>query len=235
MPHEFGAYEDLLRRVNRDKVRAWSEIETEFVAATSAFDSEYRSGLRNTGWYKAKARYFNDLIVSLLSNAAGKPMATRKKKRSELFEKLDIDVCYPDTDPPIVGAEVKMLGAPPHPGNTHKGRPASQDLHKRIREVAFTSIDFKFAYAPPRPIGSFQSWIDSSDPGYFSFWAMRLESEADFSTVRTTLVNLRTYCNGVGALLYEAKSAEEPANYVVREVGELNIDRNLREMAQRIA
>ncbi len=235
MPHTFAAYEDLLRRVNRDAIQLWSVIESEFIEATSAFDSEYRAGGRDQGWYKAKARYFNDLIVSLLSNATGKPMPTRRKKRSQLFEKLDIDVCYPDADPPVVGAEVKMVGTPPHPGNNQKGRPASQDMHKRIREVAFTSIDFKVAYSPPRPIGSFQNWIDSCDPGYFSFWAMRLENEADFTRVRTALVNLRTYCNGVGTIFYEARSDAQPTNYVVRKVDELNIDRNLREMAQRVS
>jgi hypothetical protein len=64
---------------------------------------------------------------------------------------------------------------------------------------------------------------------------MRLENEADFTRVRTALVNLRTYCNGVGTIFYEARSDAQPTNYVVRKVDELNIDRNLREMAQRVS
>ncbi len=102
-------------------------------------------------------------------------------------------------------------------------------------EVAFTAIDFKVAYAPPRPIGSFQDWIDSSKPGYFTFWAMRVQDERDFEAVRTILVKLRSYCNGVGAIIYRGESEEHPTRYLVRKVAELDIDQNIHEMAQRIA
>lgn len=231
----FEPYQSLLDRIASDRISSWSVIEAEFIEATSAFDTEYKDGERSTGWYQAKARYFNDLIVELLSNASGKPMATRRKKRSQLFDKLDIDVCYPDEGDPLIGAEVKALGTPPHRGNSMKGRAARSDLHKRIREVAFTSIDFKVAHAPPTPIGSFQAWVDASPPGYFSFWAMRVQDDRDFETIRTMLVNLRTYCNGVGAVIFRAVSPLEPTRYRVVRVHELDIDRNLREMAQRVA
>lgn len=231
----FEPYEVLLARVVAEKIKRWSDVEPEFIDATSAFDSEFVSGARLKGWYQSKARYFNDLIVAVLSNAANKPMATRQKKRSQLFDKLDIDVCYPDAAAPIVGAEVKILGTPPHPGNDNKARGAKSDLHKRIREVALTSIDFKVAHAEPTPIGSFQAWVDAAPPGYFTFWGIRVSDERDFNGVRTMLVNLRTYCNGVGAVFFEAVSPEQPTKYKVRRVSELDIDRNIREMAQRVA
>lgn len=233
--HRFAPYEALLERVVSERIPRWSLIEPEFIEATSAFDTEFVRGGRAKGWYQSKARYFNDLIVAVLSNAAGKPMATRQKKPSQLFDKLDIDVCYPDVDSPIVGAEVKILGTPPHAGNDNKPRGAKSDLHKRIREVALTSIDFKVAHAKPTPIGSFQAWVDAAPPGYFTFWGIRVSDQRDFQGVRTMLVNLRTYCNGVGAVFFEAISPAEPTTYRVIRVSELDIDRNVREMAQRVA
>lgn len=233
--HTFEPYELLLKGVVADRIGRWSDVEQQFVKATSAFDAEFVSGLRPKGWYQSKARYFNDLIVAVLANAAGKPMATRQKTRSQLFNLLDIDVCYPNADSPIVGAEVKILGTPPHAGNDNQARGAKADLHKRIREVALTSIDFKVAHARPTPIGSFQAWVDSSPPGYFTFWGIRVSDESDFKGVRSMLVNLRTYCNGVGAIFFEALSPAQPTEYKVKRVSELDIDRNIREMAQRVA
>lgn len=231
----FEPYEALLERVVAEKIDRWSDLEPEFIEATSAFDTEFVSSSRSPGWYQSKARYFNDLIVAVLANTAGKPMATRQKKQSQLFDKLDIDVCYPDTGSPIIGAEVKILGTPPHANNKNKARGAMSDLHKRIREVAFTSIDFKVAYAKPTPIGSFQAWVDASPPGYFTFWGIRVRDQRDFKNVRSMLVNLRTYCNGVGAVFFEAVSPTQPTHYKVVRVSELDIDRHIREMAQRVA
>lgn len=231
----FGAYEDLLGRIVADGITHWSTIEDDFLIATGEFDAEYARGGRDPGWYKSKARYFNDFIVALLSNASDKPITTRTKKKSRLYSFLDIDVCYPKDGVPIIGAEVKLLGTPPHPGNGMKPRPARTDLHKRSREVAFTAIDFKAAYAAAKRINSFQHWIDTSNPGYFAIWAMRVNDESDFNAVRTILVSLRHYCNGVGAVIYEPASPSEPTTYRPRPVKELDIDWNILEMAQRIA
>ena len=233
--HTFDAYETLLARLRDEKIAEWASVQDEFLDATSEFDTEYASGRRDSGWYKCKARYFNDLIVELLSNSSERPITTRVKKKSRLFTDLDIDVCYPADGTPIVGAEVKMLGTPPHPKNGMEPRGARTDLHKRAREVAFTAIDFKAAYAAAKKINSFQHWIDSSAPGYFAIWAMRVRDQTDFEAVRTILVNLRGYCNGVGAVIYGPVSDAEQTNYVARVVSELDIDQNILEMAQRIA
>lgn len=233
--HEFAAFETLVNEVRGAGTGDWASIEPEFIAIVEQFDAEYGQGIRDTGWYQAKARYFNDLVVALISNASGKTIAMRKKKKSQLFSQLDVDICYPEEGAPIIAGEVKALGTPPHPKNQMKARSGSSDLHKRAREVAFTSMDLKVAYAPPQPIGSFQSWIDSTSPGYFAFWAMRANDEADLNRVRTTLASLRTYCNGVGAVVYLPASKDAPTTYQVRHLQDLYIDRSIREMAQRIA
>jgi hypothetical protein len=233
--HEFRAFEELVSRIQRGEISKWSAIENEFIRAVEGFDSEYRTGDRSMGWYQSKARYFNDIVVSLLTNLSKREISTRKKKDSQLFGKLDVDICYPEKDPPRIAGEVKALGTPPHPANKNRARSGSNDLHKRLREVAFTSMDLKVAYSGPQPITSFQHWIDSTSPGYFSFWAIRANDEADFARVRSMLSSLRSYCNGVGAVVYSPSSPASPTSYVVRKLGELDIDKYIREMAQRIS
>lgn len=159
----------------------------------------------------------------------------RLKKDSQLFGKLDVDICYPKQDPPKIAGEVKALGTPPHPKNDNKARDGSSDLHKRLREVAFTSMDLKVAYSGPQPIQSFQNWIDTTSPGYFSFWAIRANDDADFGRVRSMLTSLRSYCNGVAAVIYSPTSTHTPTTYSVRKLQELDMDRAIREMAQRIS
>ena len=80
--HTFGPYVQLLEHIRRSRIESWSSIERDFIDATSAFDTEYKSGERDSGWYQSKARYFNDFIVELLSNSSGKAMARRANNAS---------------------------------------------------------------------------------------------------------------------------------------------------------
>jgi hypothetical protein len=233
--HGFRPFDALVERVRDEAVDRWVSVEREFIEVVEHFDAEFAKGHRDPGWYQAKARYFNDIIVHLLANASQKAIAMRCKKRSQLFDLIDIDICHPEEDPPIVAGEVKALGTPPHPRNQGKPRGGSADLHKRVREVAFTSMDLKAAYAHPQPIASFQQWVETTRPAYFSFWAIRANDANDLERVRSTLSSLRAYCNGVGAVVYCPKSGQTPTKYDVRKLTELSIDRALREMAQRIS
>jgi len=232
--HSFDAFDRLIERIASDRVSKWLDIESDFIRIVEEFDTEFEAGGREPGWYQSKARYFNDIIVALLGNASNRTIELRCKKNSQLFSLIDIDICYPREGDPVVAGEVKALGTPPHPGNKNKARPGSQDLHKRVREVAFTSMDLKAAYAPPQPIGSFQGWVDATSPGYFSFWAVRANDPRDLERVRSTLTSLRAYCNGVGAVIYHPKNPTDETSYSIRVLPELSIDRSIREMAQRI-
>jgi hypothetical protein len=228
-------FDELLTLIREQRLTKWFAIQDDFLRVVERFDSEYRVGGRSMGWYQSKARYFNDVIVNLLANLSSKPIEIRCKKDSQLFGKLDVDICYPKEDPPLIAGEVKALGTPPHPNNKNCARNGSNDLHKRLREVALTSIDLKVAYSGPQPIRSFQNWVDSTPPGYFSFWAIRANDEADFERVRSMLARLRSYCNGVAAVIYSPASAKSPTSYTVRKIAELDIDPWIREMAQRIS
>jgi hypothetical protein len=233
--HEFAPFEALVNHVRQDRVERWLDIEDEFIRAVGLFDSEFARGCRNDGWYQSKTRYFNDLIAGLLGNISGNPISLRCRKRSQLFDHTELDICFPREGDPIVAGAVKALGTPPHGGNENAASGASQDLHNRVREVAFSSMDLKGAYAPPRPIASFQNWVDATSPGYFAFWAMRAKDRQDFEEVRSTLGSSRVYCNGVGAVIYVPTNAAAPTEYEVRKVTDLSIDKAIREMAQRIA
>ena len=233
MPSDsFTPFDALLERAWSDACQSWGDIESDFIATVSAFDAEYSRGNRPQGWYQQKARYFNDLVICIIENCTGKKVATRIKKRSVLFSEIDVDICFPEAGDPVVAAEVKAMGTPPHPRNDNTARGARSDLHKRVREVAFTATDIKAAYAKPRVINSFKSWVDSAEPAYLSFWAMRVDGEADLSTVRSILASLNSYCNGVGAVIYQPTSA--PTDYVVKQYPEFAMDRAIRDFAQRV-
>ena len=237
-PAGFPAFDELVARVRSDSdVERWDQIQDEFLAAVSLFDTEYSKGRKNSGWYQKKAGYFNDLLVLLLENATGAKLGRSVKRGSALFDEIDINLCYPEdpTRRPSVGAEAKMLGAPPHPGNKNIARSARQDIHKRVREVALTSVDFKAHYAPARAIHSFKSWIAETRPKYFSFWAFRVADAHDFENVRQIMNALKNYCNGVGAFFYRERLASEPTLYEPAPASELNLDGVLKEMAFEIA
>lgn len=232
-PHVFEPFERILADIASGGRKTWDDVEADVIAAIALFDTEYSTGERDRGWYQCKARYFNDIVVRLIEIRSGCKLTSRLKVRSELFGELDADFCYPGAKNPIVAGETKVLGTPPHPQNRHLARAGSNDLHKRLREVALTSLDFKVAHSAPTPIASFQSWVDKTDPGYFAFWAIRAKDDRDLAKVRTMLTGLRTYCNGVGAVLYRAPDSAFPTRYEAVAVRELGMGPVLREVAQR--
>jgi hypothetical protein len=231
-PTKFGPFEQLLESTRSSRVSRWSDVEGAFIEATELFDDEFSAGARSNGWYKAKARYFNDLIVALLENYTDKTMFVRKKHTSHLFASVDVDVCFSHEGALVFGAEVKALGTPPHPGNKGKARPGSQDIHKRAREVALTSIDLKAGHARPQKIATFQDWVNNTLPKYASFWSIRANNTADLHRVRSVLGGLQRFCNGVGAVVYMPRN--RPTSYRVEILPELGIDQVLRDVGQRL-
>jgi hypothetical protein len=229
--HLFSEFDQLCLRVAQEGIEKWSDIEGPFLHVVEKFDADFALGRLSAGSYKAKARYFNELVIALLQNWSGQTVVGPVHRDSQLFHEIDIDICYPAEGVPKAAAEVKAIGTPGHTGNNFKPRPGRSDVHKRVREVAFTSTDLKAAYAKPTPIKTFTDWVQRTDPAYFSFWAVRVADQADYETVRSVLVGLRNYCNGVGAIIYSHPEPTKPA-YVAKKVPELNMDKALRAMAQ---
>lgn len=232
--HVFTPFDRLSARITREGIERWANVENAFLRAVEKFDEEFAAEKRTPGWYKAKARYFNDLVILLLQNWSSMNVVGPVHRDSQLFHEIDIDICFPAEGVPRAAAEVKALGTPGHPGNNNVPRPGSRDLHKRVREVAFTSTDLKAAYAKPTQIRTFNHWIQNTEPAYFSFWAVRVEDQKDFESVRSILVGLSRYCNGVGAIIYEPapSSTQKAIKYRPKKVPELGMDQALRQMAQ---
>lgn len=231
----FEPLDDWLQDIRSGIPKEWSQVEQKFLDAVSRFDERYRQGRESSGWYQSKARYFNDGIMGLIENKSKKTLSSRIKCRSQMFDKIDIDVCYPSTGNPIAAAECKALGTPPHQGNDFKGRGSRADLHKRAREVAFTSADLKSVYAQPTQIYSLPQWLRAVQPGYFSFWAMRIQDERDRRGVAEILGGLKNYCDGVGAIFYRQREGSETIAYESCTPNDLAMDKAIRDMAQRIA
>ena len=228
----YPPFENLIDDIRNGPFDGWPAVEPRFLTAVEEFDREYSKGGRTSGWYQSKARYFTDIVVALIHRKSGLKPSSRVRVRSELFGELDADFCYPNGNRPVVAGAVKVLGVPPHPHNRNRARAGRRDLHGRLREVALTSLDLKLVHAAPMPMRSLPSWVERSDPAFFAFWAVRIEDDEDLETVRATLSALRSYCNGVGAVLY--RPSPRGSAYEVVRVRQLDVERVLRDIGQRM-
>lgn len=237
----FAPFDALLERVNKEKLGSWRSVEADFLAAVTAFDTEYSTGTHDAGWYQLKGRFFNDLIVDLVENCAGREIARRAKRPGTLFAAIDLDICYPvdPRSPPIVAGESKIAGTPPHSRNKNVARAGSQDIDKRVREVALNALDVKIANAATRDqsIIDIADWIRRTNPRYFTFWAFRADSVTDFQrAVRRLDALASSYADGVGGFFYEPISPDQPTTYrVVAPPDSLNMERAISRLCRLIA
>ncbi len=237
----FAPFDALLGKVRDERLGSWRSVEADFLSVVTAFDTEYSIGKQDTGWYQLKGRFFNDLIVDLVENCAGRPIARRAKRPGTLFAAIDLDICYPvdPKSPPIVAGESKIAGTPPHSRNKNVARAGSQDLDKRLREVALNALDVKIANAATRDqsIIDIADWIRRTNPRYFTFWAFRADSVTDFQkAVRRLDALASSYADGVGGFFYEPISPNEPTTYrVLTPPDSLNMERVLSRLCRLIA
>jgi hypothetical protein len=237
----FSPFVALGDRVADAHLGSWTEVEQEFLAAISAFDTEYSTGNHDSGWYQLKGKFFNDLVVDLVENCSGRHVGRRGKRPGTLFPHIDLDICYPadSHQPPRVAGESKIAGTPPHRGNKNVARPGSSDIDKRVREVAFNALDIKIAQAPAREqtIVDVADWIRRTDPRYFSFWAFRAENRTDYLRAVRRLDGLAgSYADGVGAFFYEPVAPDRPTTYrLVEAPDSMRMDRTISRLCRLIA
>jgi len=244
-PFEFAPFRELLDAVLIEDIGSFAALETRFLRAMSAFDTLQAAGRLSSGQNQNKGLFFNELMGRLLEQCAGVGVVKRGKRRGVLLEKVDVDLCFPATGPPVVIAETKMAGTCQHPGNSGttpvEGRRASADTAKRVREIALNVIDLKLADAASgaAPVGDIATWIQQQRPAVFAMFGFRLTNDQDHAlAVRDAQQLANSYANGVGLALYRPRDTTTVAgrtDYVaVKPPGGMSIDDALRRLCRQV-
>lgn len=192
---------------------SWDQIEDDFLKAISAFDgglpqvfvgdgpekdlqSKQLSGALQNG----KGDWFNNLLALLLERCAGiETLYVRRKVPGLIIPEHNLDGVYPGDESRAIEflLEAKMMGTPKHANSSSEkvfGRAGSADTNKRVKELAFKSIDLKgeasrrLAHKGISPTGGagggdLTTWLHSSRPRIYFFMAVRVVSDTDFAAV----------------------------------------------------
>jgi hypothetical protein len=207
--------------------RSWTEVEDNFVRAMEGFDANVASGFADIGdLQNGKGDFFNDLLALLLENCAGISLYSRGGVPGFVFANHNLDLTYPNTGVVRFTLEAKAVGTPRHPLSPKQkaiGRPGSADLAKRVKEVAFKSIDLKAEYGrimsmhgespSSTPGGNLTTWLRAVPPSGYLFIAARVVSETDFDAAVAFAETAAQVQDGVGLFCFSPKSEEEPTTY----------------------
>lgn len=222
--------------------RSWNEIEDAFVRAMEGFDANVASGFADIGdLQNGKGDFFNDLLALLLENCAGVTLYSRGGVPGFVFPNHNLDLTYPNTGVVRFTLEAKAVGTPRHPLSPKQkpiGRPGSADLAKRVKEVAFKSIDLKAEYGrimamqgespSSTPGGNLTTWLRSVPPSGYLFIAARVVNQTDFDAAVGFAHTAAQVQDGVGLFCFTPESASKPTAYKKLPVPtELSIDRVL--------
>jgi hypothetical protein len=208
--------------------KSWTEIEPAFLRAMEGFDANVASGAADMGdLQNGKGDFFNDLLAVLLENCARLTLWSRGAVPGLVFPKHNLDVSYPSTGLVEFNLEAKAVGTPKHPGSPKQkpiGRPGSADLDKRIKEVAFKTIDLKAEFARlsthvgASPSGgpgggSLTTWLRAVQPSCYLFIAARVVSSGDLSRVMAAASVASRVLDHVGVYCYEPVAPDKPTTY----------------------
>lgn len=223
-------FRTVYREAEAGAYTSWNQVEDSFLASMSSFDtsigltvgaemtddekSELSADLQN-----GKGDFFNDLLVLLLRNCSGVPLgASRRRVPGLVVPVHNLDGVYPSTGEIGFMLEAKMMGTPKHinsPKQKSAGRPGSADLDKRVKELAFKSIDLKGEFSRLRTIageaptsgaaggGDLTTWLRSVKPRIYFCLAVRVISDADFERTLTWASTAQQVVDAVGLYCFE--------------------------------
>lgn len=218
-----------------ENVTSWNQVEERFLQAMGEFDSTLAAtatapdpdALDNlvADLQNGKGDFFNDLLALLLEGCSGiEDLYARARVPVLLVEVHNLDGVYPPTGEVGFLLEAKMMGTPKHALNRKqkdpKGRRGSADIGKRVKELAFKSIDLKGEASRRRTIlgghpteggaggGDLTTWLRSSDPKIYFFLAARVISDSDFRAVVKWCGAAAQVVDAVGLYCYEPGGAE---------------------------
>jgi hypothetical protein len=212
---------------------SWDQIEGEFLAAISAFDrglpqsfagdggeNELQSKQLSGALQNGKGDWFNNLLALLLERCAGiETLYVRRQVPGLIIAEHNLDGVYPGDESRAIDflLEAKMMGTPKHansPGQKAVGRAGSADTNKRVKELAFKSIDLKgeasrrLSHKGISPTGGagggdLSTWLHASRPRIYFFMAVRVVSDTDFAAVVRWAETAAQVVDAVGLYCYE--------------------------------
>lgn len=221
---------DLYRWTEQNAARSWDQVEDRFLTSMGDFDTTLASTVNApdpeavrglaADLQNGKGDSFNDILALLLENCSGvEDLYARGSVPGLLVETHNLDGVYPRTGEIGFLLEAKMMGTPRHALNRQqrdpKGRRGSADIGKRVKELAFKSIDLKGEASRRRTIlgerpvaggaggGDLTTWLHGSAPRIYFFLAARVTSESDFQAVVRWCGAATQVVDAVGLYCYE--------------------------------
>lgn len=216
-------------KAKAQRPRAWNAIEDDYLSAIEQLDRNLVSGVADMGdLQNGKGDFFNDLLALILEGCAEIPLYSRRLVPGFIFPTHNLDITYPGEAEGVARfvVEAKAVGTPKHPGSPSQdamGRPGSQDIRKRVAELAFKTIDLKAEHGrieamqgkrpTTNPGGSLTTWLRTASPRTYLFIAARVVSDTDLDAIIAYAGRAAQVEDGVGLFCYEPMSEEEPTRY----------------------
>jgi hypothetical protein len=212
---------------------SWNQVEGDFLAAMSEFDARLsappsgadpaRTTRLSAALQNGKGDWFNNVAAALLERCAEIPtLYVRRNVPGLIIAEHNLDGVYPGDQTREIEflLEAKMMGTPKHansPTQVAEGRPGSADAGKRVKELAFKSIDLKgeaarrLAFIGKVPSGGagggdLSTWLHASRPKIYFLMAVRAVSDTDFAAVVRWAETAAQVVDAVGLYCYEAKT-----------------------------
>ena len=221
----------MYERMIAQQATSWNQIETEFLAAMSEFDSglptEFRpdqvgeSEKLSAAIQNGKGDWFNNVLANLLENCSGiDRLYVRREVPGLIVPTHNLDGVYPGDESREIEflLEAKMMGTPKHANSPRQrpvGRGGSADTKKRVTELAFKSIDLKgeasrrLAMTGTAPTGGgagggdLSTWLHANRPRIYFFVAARVISDSDFATMIRWAETAAQVVDAVGLFCFE--------------------------------
>lgn len=216
----------MYRTAEAGRPKTWTEVEDTFVRAMEAFDANVANGVADIGELQnGKGDFLNDLLALLLEGCAGVQLYSRGGVPGLVFASHNLDVTYPNTGVVKFTLEVKAVGTPRHPLSPKQkpiGRPDSADLAKRVKEVAFKTIDLKAEFGrimaargqpASAPGGNLTTWLHAVRPRAYLFIAARVVSKTDLDATIAFAHTAAQVVDGVGLFCFGPTSEAAPTTY----------------------
>ncbi len=214
---------------------SWNQVEQAFLSAMSEFDTglpmafhddagirKQESSELSAAIQNGKGDWFNNLLAYLLEQCSGvEALYVRRSVPGLIIPEHNLDGVYPGDETREIEflLEAKMMGTPKHansPSEDAGGRGGSADMGKRVRELAFKSIDLKGEAARRLAMigiaptgggaggGDLSTWLHANRPRIYFFMAIRVLGDTDFNAVVRWAETAAQVVDAVGLYCYEA-------------------------------